>query len=116
MEDAPEREVIASITPDVMKCVNRVLLFERLDDLLCPKDDSKPGESCRHDFRLSESLLRASGFVESSDMSEILNVLKSLGACCDCEVLYNVAESSRLKARYWQNRAKHTCRQTSRPV
>jgi hypothetical protein len=35
-------------------------------------------------------------------------VLRAQGACCDCEVLYNVAESSRLKAEYWKRQAHGT--------
>jgi hypothetical protein len=55
-------------------------------------------------YRLSESILQASGF-EHDDFSDIFAVLQSKGACCDCEVLYNVAEKSRLKAKYWRSRA-----------
>ena len=40
----------------------------------------------------------------SDDVDDILAVLTSRGACCDCEVLYNVAEESRLKAQYWSSR------------
>jgi len=39
--------------------------------------------------------------MNGEDVRDVLDVLRSQGACCDCEVLYNVAENSRLKARYW---------------
>lgn len=29
------------------------------------------------------------------------HVFMSMGGYCDCEILFNVAESSRLKAEYW---------------
>ena len=104
MSTGPDQEFLDSITPDVMKCLNNAGFFSRLDDLLCPKDRSIPVEGCRGDYRWSESILRESGF-DSQELTEVLDVLGSQGACCDCEVLYNVAESSRLKAQYWQQQA-----------
>jgi Protein of unknown function (DUF2695) len=47
--------------------------------------------------KLSESVLRTAGF-DSEEMADIFDVLRSKGGCCDCEILYNVAESSRLKS------------------
>lgn len=55
-------------------------------------------------FAISESILKSLGF-DDSDVTDVLSVLKSLGACCDCEVLYNVALNNRLKTRYWQSKA-----------
>jgi hypothetical protein len=105
METDADDELIASITPDVMKCLVRSGFFEKLDDLLCPKDDSHQCEACRGDYKLSESVLLASGF-KRTDLDDIFRVLGSKGGCCDCEILYNVAESNRLKAKYWRSRAK----------
>jgi hypothetical protein len=104
MEDGADNELIASITPDVMKCLVRSRFFEKLDDLLCPVDDSHHRQDCRGNYKLSESVLLASGF-ERSDLEDIFRVLRSKGGCCDCEILYNAAESNRLKARYWRGRA-----------
>lgn len=95
VEAGPDHALVASITPDVMKCLGRSGFFERLDDLPCPKDGSRPREGCCGDSKLSESILRASGF-DSSDLTDIVNVLRSQGGCWDCEILYKVAESSRL--------------------
>jgi Protein of unknown function (DUF2695) len=41
--------------------------------------------------------------VERTDLDDIFAVLQSKGGFCDCEVLYNVAETSRLKAKYWRS-------------
>jgi len=104
MEADADDELIASITPDVMKCLIRSGFFEKLDDLLCPTDDSRQREGCHGDYKLSESILSASEF-EHTDLDDIFGVLRSQGGCCDCEILYNVAESSRLKTQYWRSRA-----------
>jgi hypothetical protein len=48
--------------------------------------------------------LEAAGF-DADDLKDMFAVLRAQGACCDCEVLYNVAESSRLKAEYWKRQA-----------
>lgn len=97
-------EFISSIASNVMQCLAESSYFEKLDDLLCPKDISGKSENCDGTYRLSESILQTSGF-ERDDLSDIFAVLQSKGACCDCEVLYNVADKSRLKAKYWMSRA-----------
>ena len=45
---------------------------------------------------------------DSDDLKDMFAVMRAEGACCDCEVLYNVAESSRLKAEYWKHQAHGT--------
>ena len=107
MDDGTDSDLIASITPDVMTCLRRSLFFERLDDLLCPKADLHEREVCAGNYRISKRVLKASGF-DSGDLQDIFKVLRAQGSCCDCEVLYNVAESSRLKAEYWKSRADRT--------
>jgi len=77
--------------------------FRKLDDLLCPIGDSLAREHCGGDYKLSEAILLKSGF-ESSDLADVFDVLRSRGGFCDCEILYNVAETSRLKSAYWHNR------------
>jgi len=96
-------EFISSIASNVMKCLASSFYFEKLDDLLSPEDNSGASENCDGTYRLSESILQSSAF-EQDDLSDIFAVLQSKGACCDCEVLYNVAEKSRLKAKYWRSR------------
>jgi len=104
MDIEPDSDLIASITRDVMTCLRRSHLFERLDDLLCPKTDAGQREVCAGDYKMSKRILEAAGF-DSEDLKDMFAVLKAQGACCDCEVLYNVAESSRLKAEYWKGQA-----------
>ncbi|HEX9120581.1 MAG TPA: DUF2695 domain-containing protein [Terriglobales bacterium] len=105
MKAAPGSKFIASIAPDVMKSLERAQFIAKLDDLFCPKDRSQQPKRCRGDFRHSKSILKASGY-DSAALADILGVLRSQGGFCDCEVLYNVAKSSRLKSRYWKAKAK----------
>lgn len=93
---------VSSITPDVMICLDRAGFFRKLDDILCPADGSPAGGSCAGDYTLSKSILQAAGF-DPFDLSDIFGVLGALGGCCDCEILYIVAES-RLKAKYRRSR------------
>jgi uncharacterized protein DUF2695 len=102
--DGADSDLISSITPDVMTCLRRSLLFERLDDLLSPKENSHPREVCAGNYEWSKRLLEVSGF-DADDVRDIFNVLRAQGGCCDCEILYNVAESSRLKSEYWKSQA-----------
>jgi hypothetical protein len=101
MAKAEDEDLVGSITPDVMRCLARVRFFEKLEDLLSPEEASLERNTCNSDFSLSESILRACGF-DSEDLDDIFAVLRSRGGCCDCEILYNVAEESRLKAEYWR--------------
>jgi hypothetical protein len=104
MESASDDDLIYSIAPDVMKSLGRCGLFEKLDGFLSPEDNSITAHSCDGTYKLSESILITAGF-ERAELSDIFAVLQSKGACCDCEVLYNVAETSRLKVNYWRGRA-----------
>jgi hypothetical protein len=104
MKSASDDDFISSIAPDVMKSLARCGYFEKLDDLLRPQDNSNPSQVCDGTYKLSESVLLSSGFAQG-DLRDIFAVLQSKGGCCDCEVLYNVAETSRLKAQYWSSRA-----------
>lgn len=103
MDDSRDSDLIASITPDVMTSLSRSSFWEKLDDLLSPKDGATPAR-CAGGYKLSESILRAAGY-DSEALQDIYDVLRSQGGCCDCEALYNVAETSRLKTKYWHNRA-----------
>jgi hypothetical protein len=105
MEHDASDEVLAAISSDVMMCLVRERFFENLDDVLCPGKDSSERGVCSGDYSLSEAILLASGF-EREDLEDVFGVLRSRGGACDCEILYNVAENSRLKSQYWQNRAK----------
>jgi hypothetical protein len=97
-------ELISSIAPDAIHCLEQRDFFKKLDDVFSPENDSRNGEVCDQTYRVSKRILEESGFDEQ-DVAESLAVLRLKGACCDCEVLYNVAEESRLKSRYWTRRA-----------
>ena len=114
MDGGADSELINSITPDVMTCLRRSLFFERLDDLLSPKEDLRHREVCAGNYELSKRVLEVSGF-GSDDFRDIFDVLRAQGGCCDCEILYNVAESSRLKSNYWKSRLDDTEAKTKHP-
>ena len=104
MKSDSDDELISSIAADVMTCLGRSSYLERLDELMSPEDKSTSVEKCDGSFRLSERILIGAGF-DRAELEDIFAVLHSRGGCCDCEVLYNVAEKSRLKANYWRVRA-----------
>jgi hypothetical protein len=99
-----DAEFVNDIAPDVLGVLEKDHFFERLDELFCPVDPSKQSVMCGHSFDHSVSILQDLG-MDSDDVDDVLAVLRSKGGCCDCEVLYNVVEESRLKARYWKARA-----------
>jgi hypothetical protein len=100
-----DAEFVNDIAPDVLGALEKDHFFERLDELFCPPvDTSKQSVRCGHSFDHSVAILNALG-MDADDVDDVLAVLKSKGGCCDCEVLYNVAEESRLKARCWKARA-----------
>lgn len=104
MDAESDDDLIASIAPDVIRCLHRAGFFAKLDDVLCPTDDKKSPLACDGTYKISVPILLACDF-DQADVAEIFCVLKSKGGCCDCEILYNVADVGRLKARYWRNRA-----------
>jgi len=85
MESNSNDKLISSIAPDVMACLGRCGYFGKLDELLSPEDNSTPTEKCDGSFRLSETILLASGF-ERADLDDIFAVLQSKGGFCDCEI------------------------------
>lgn len=100
----PDAELIADITPDVMRCLSGAEVFEALDDVLCPADPSHPRRPCHGDYRHARAVLLARGFRED-ELFDVFHVLMERGGYCDCEILYNAVEVSRLKAEYWRARA-----------
>lgn len=96
----PDEERINKITPAIMKILTRVNFFSALDDIMAPQDKEKKGASCHGDFDLSKKILKTHGFTEE-EMFDIFHVLMGKGGFCDCEILYNASEGSRLKTRYW---------------
>jgi hypothetical protein len=100
----PDEELIESIAEDVMHCLNKTSFFAALDDRLIPSEASQPRALCYGDYRISKSILPTKGFSEP-EYFEIFHVLMARGGYCDCEILYNVAEESRLRSEYWKTRA-----------
>jgi Protein of unknown function (DUF2695) len=97
----PDEQLIAEIKPDVLGALQQSGFFTALDELVYPKDGDSHSRQCSGDFRHSKQVLQTLGFVES-DWSDVFHVLMDEGAFCDCEVLYNVAPESRLRADYWR--------------
>jgi hypothetical protein len=58
----PDSELIADITPDVMRSLSGAGAFEALDDILCPADASHPRRQCHGDYRHARAVLLARGF------------------------------------------------------
>ena len=47
----PDEELIADITPDVMRILKGTGFFDRLDDVMCPAEAGKTPALCWGDFR-----------------------------------------------------------------
>jgi Protein of unknown function (DUF2695) len=96
---------VEHIAPHVIRALEKLNFFERLDDHLCPSETPEKIVPCiAHSFAITTKILQDSG-MDSDDIADVLAVLRSRGGCCDCEILYNVAEHSRLKEKYWKARA-----------
>jgi hypothetical protein len=103
--DREHDEFIKAISDDVMRSLTTRGFFEELDNRFRPKDDAVPRAVCDHSYTISESVLAERGF-HAEDLDDIFDVLRAKGGVCDCEILYNAVEESRLKAEYWKARAK----------
>ena len=114
-DDNDRDELVRDITPEVLGVLKQERFFELLDDQFCPSDDAAPlgPAKCGHSFDVTKLILRNLG-MDSDDIEDVVDVLHSQGACCDCEVLYNVAEESRLKARYWKARYREIVSETEK--
>jgi hypothetical protein len=106
-DSTSDDKFIASIAPDVMRALTASGFFIALDELFCPTEKFLTAGVCHGhgDYRNAKRLLLSHGFDES-DFPDVFGVLAARGGFCDCEILYNAAESSRLKAEYWQARAR----------
>lgn len=102
--DDDHLEFVTSISGDVMNCLVSKRFFGELNSRLCPKDDQAPRVLCDHSYRISKLILAELGF-QAEDLDDIFDVLRSRGGFCDCEVLYNATEESRLKTEYWKSKA-----------
>jgi hypothetical protein len=100
----PDEELIDSITADVMRCLVASRFFEFLDEAMCPAETGRERAPCWGDFRTSRPILLSRGF-KDDELFDVFHVLMRQGGFCDCEILYNAVEKSRLKAEYWMARA-----------
>jgi Protein of unknown function (DUF2695) len=99
----PDEELIAAIAPDVLRSLRERGFFAALDELFLSVDSNSLPQICAGDFRQAKQALQTCGF-EESDWSDVFHVLMEQGAFCDCEILYNAAEESRLKAQHWRRK------------
>ncbi len=83
-----------------MKWLRASRFFELLDDAMCPQKPVQDRCQCWGDFRNSRPILLNRRFKERY-IFKILNMVIRYGGFCDCEILYNVLEESRLKEEYW---------------
>ncbi len=93
-------ELLRAITPNVMNVLQARGFFAALDARFL----GERGESCDRTFAITTDLLTAMEF-DGEAIEDVLSVLHAQGACCDCEILYNVAPESELRSSYWKARA-----------
>src|SRR4051812_31178980 len=98
-----DNQFAESIAASVLPLLERDRFFERLDERFSPRDPAKTAERCDQSFRITTEILREIG-MDSEAIQDVIAVLCARGACCDCEVLYSLAEQSRLKSAYWKTR------------
>ena len=99
---SPDQEIITHIREDVMKCLRAKGALEALDDLFCPMPSEGERVRCQGDFRNTKAILSTKGFKED-DFFDVFHVLMAQGGFCDCEILYNVAQDSRLCQQHWRD-------------
>jgi hypothetical protein len=110
----PDDDLIESISPDVMRQLKNRSFFDKLDDMMFGEAEIVGSATCGGDFFTSKAVLKECGF-RQEDYSDIFHVLMSAGAYCDCEILYNVADQSKLKERYWSERGLTPLRRKNSP-
>ncbi len=95
-DDRPDT-FVDDIAFDVIGVLEKLHFLEKLDDHFCPVDDPEKRVECHAgSFNLSEKILRNLG-MDRTDLDDVFAVLHSKGACCDGEILSNVASQSRVK-------------------
>jgi hypothetical protein len=90
-----DEDFISKISPDVLRVLVNKGFFEMLDDQIYPIGSEHGCVSCSGKYAASTTILTQLGFDEDA-IAEITQVLASRGGVCDCEILFNVAEESRL--------------------
>lgn len=105
--DELDDDLIESIATDVMETLEKTGFFTALDDVMAPEDGTLEREPCHGDFRITKRILGRifDAFqlnAEIDMVADVCHVLMFKGAYCDCEVLSNVYEGSRVGRRVWR--------------
>ena len=90
-------EFVESIAPDVLACLDRDGFFRKLEQKVWP-DGPKV---CDNTFANTLALTAAGGY-GSEEQEDILDVVRSKGGFCDCEVMLNVAPNCEARERHWK--------------
>ncbi|MGD0914396.1 MAG: DUF2695 domain-containing protein [Terracidiphilus sp.] len=94
-------EFAESIAEQVIPVLEEQRFFALLDELFSPTDPAVASRKCEHSYASSIEILKTLS-MDPEEIADILVGLKARGGCCDCEILYNVAEESRLRAESWK--------------
>jgi len=99
----PDDKLVKTISKNVLRVLTERGFFEQLDSTMSVEAQADGTAKCSGGFSLSKAILHENGFPET-DYFDVFHVLMAKGAFCDCEILYNVAERSKLKDKYWSKR------------
>lgn len=73
--------------------LRRERLFETVDDRMCPADPARLRAQYDGPYAMTTAILLKAGYDEEA-ITDVLLVLAAEGACCDCEILFNVARKA----------------------
>ena len=99
-EDADLHTFLKDITLGVLACLTRQQFFTALEARIYPEGPAGPN-LCDHSCSVAIDVLSASGHDQDA-RRDILDVMRSLGGSCECEILWNVAPTSAARAAYWR--------------
>jgi Protein of unknown function (DUF2695) len=88
-----------------MAILERTGFFTKLDDRFAPITADVESALCWGDYRAAKAILPTCAVAES-EWFDVFHVLMAQGGFCDCEILYNVVQTSRFAQRYWETRAR----------
>jgi len=70
-----------------------------------PADASVAAEKCGNTCEITSSIVLSKDF-PNQDIQDVISVMQAHGGYGDCEILYHVVETSRLKTKHWQAQAR----------
>jgi Protein of unknown function (DUF2695) len=94
-----DEDEVASVAPGVMRALEESGFFAALDDVMSPADSAAEREGCHGDFQISKRILAQRQIPQLGDLDMTVaahHVFMSKGAFCDCEILLNVYQNSRM--------------------